>query len=223
MMDWRNVLSNVIRSNDDLRNRMESLLDPGEVILAFGMGVIGTRTVLVAATNMRLIIEKVTITFKTKELEYIMYDSLEAIEGRQGESSIPGWAKINIQSAIMNRISTSIIIKKPGEKVSHIQFNPMALMKGNGGKGIEIAQSIVMQRPDIQTLIDMKEERKDETGCLFRALQWGAIGGIGGALIGAVAIRNIGGIVGFLIAGFIVGAVVAPFWRGMKTQITGRG
>jgi len=120
-----------VRSNDDLRSRMESHLDPGEVLLAFGMGVIGTRTVLVASTDFRLIIEKVTITFKTKELEYIMYDSLEAIEGRQGESSTPGWAKFNIESAIMHRLSTSILVKKPGEKVIHIQFKAMPIFKGN--------------------------------------------------------------------------------------------
>ncbi|MCK4807305.1 MAG: hypothetical protein KAT09_06650 [Candidatus Aegiribacteria sp.] len=212
-----------IRNNDELRDRMESHLEAGEVIFAFGMGVIGTRTVLVAATNMRLILEKVTITFKRKELEYIMYDSLEAIEGRKGESSMPGWAKINIESAIMNRISTSVMIKMPGAKVIHIQFKPMPLFKCNGGKGIEIAQSIVIQRPEIKTSIDLKAERKDEPGCLVRALKWGSIGGIGGALIGAVAIRNTGGIIAFLIAGFFLGAVIAPFWRGLKTQITGRG
>ncbi len=216
-------MSSGIRNNDELRGRMESHLEPGEVILAFGMGVIGTRTILVAATNMRLILEKVTISFKTKELEYIMYDSIEAIEGRQGESSMPGWAKINIHSAVMNKISTSIMIKKPGEKVFHVQFQPMPLFKGNSGKGIEIAQSIAMQRPEIQTVIDLREEREDEPGCLVRALKWGATGGIGGALIGVVAVRNMGGIIGFLIAGFFLGAVAAPFWRGLKTQITGRG
>ncbi len=216
-------MGNGIRNNDELRDRMELLLEPGEVILAFGMGVTGTRTVLVAATDMRLILEKVTITFKRKELEYIMYDSLEAIEGRKGESSMPGWAKINIESAIMNRITTSVLIKIPGEKVTHIQFKPMLLFKGNSGKGIEIAQSIAMQRPEIKTSIDLKTERKDEPGCLVRAIKWGAIGGIGGALIGAVAIRNTGGIIGFLVAGFFLGAVIAPFWRGLKTQITGRG
>ena len=216
-------MGNGIRNNDELKTRMESLLEPGEVILAWGMGTIGARTVLVAATDMRLIIEKVTITFKTKELEYIMYDSLEAIEGRQGESSMPGWAKINIHSAVMHKITTSIMIKKPGEKVFHIQFQFMPSFKGNSGKGIEIAQSIAMQRPEIKTTIDMKEERKDEPGCLVRALKWGAIGGIGGALIGVVVMRDVGVIIAFLGIGFFLGAVIAPFWRGMKTQITGKG
>ena len=216
-------MGNGIRNNDELKTRMESLLEPGEVILAWGMGTIGARTVLVAATDMRLIIEKVTITFKTKELECIMYDSLEAIEGRQGESSMPGWAKINIHSAVMHKITTSIMIKKPGEKVFHIQFQFMPSFKGNSGKGIEIAQSIAMQRPEIKTTIDMKEERKDEPGCLVRALKWGAIGGIGGALIGVVVMRDVGVIIAFLGIGFFLGAVIAPFWRGMKTQITGKG
>ncbi len=212
-----------IRNSEDLKNRMESMLEPGEVILAFGLGVIGARTVLVAATSMRLILEKVTITFKSKELEYIMYDSLEAIEGRQGDSSMPGLAKINVHSAVMNRISTSVIIKKPGERIIHIKFQPMPKYKGNGGKGIEIAQSVVMQRPDIKTSIDLKAERKDEPGCLVRALKWGALGGAGGAVIGAVAMRNLPGIIAFLFVGFFLGAVIAPFWRGMKTQFSGRG
>ncbi len=216
-------MGNGIRNNDELKVRMESVLEPGEVILAFGMGTIGARTVLVAATDMRLIIEKVTITFKTKELESIMYDSLEAIEARQGESSTPGWAKINIRSAVMHKITTSIMIKKPGEKVFHVQFQFMPMLKGNSGKGIEIAQAVAMQRPDMMTTIDMKEERKNEPGCLVRAFKWGAWGGIAGALIGVVVMREIGGIIAFLGVGFFLGAVIAPFWRGMKTQITGKG
>ncbi len=216
-------MGNGIRNNDELKSRMEALLEPGEVILACGMGTIGARTVLVAATDMRLIIEKVTITFKTKELESIMYDSLEAIEGRQGESSMPGWAKINVRSAVMHKITTSIMIKKPGEKVFHVQFQFMPVFKGNSGKGIEIAQAVAMQRPDLKTTIDMKTERKDEPGCLVRALKWGAWGGIGGALIGVVVIRDFGGIIAFLGVGFFLGAVIAPFWRGLKTQITGKG
>ena len=80
-----------------------------------------------------------------------------------------------------------------------------------------------MQRPDIITTIDMKEERQDEPGCLVRAFKWGALGGIGGALIGAIAIRNVGGIIALLVVGFLLGAVIAPFWRGLKTQIIGRG
>ena len=216
-------MSSGIKNNDELSVRMKSVLEPGEVILACGMGTIAARTVLVAATDMRLIIEKVTITFKTKELESIMYDSLEAIEGRSGESSVPGWAKINVHSAIMNKISTSIMIKKPGEKVFHVQFQPMPMFKGNGGKGIEIAQAIAMQRPELKTTIDMKEERRNEPGCLVRALKWGAWGGIGGVVIGAVVVREINGIIAFLAVGFILGAVIAPFWRSLKTVITGKG
>ena len=136
---------------------------------------------------------------------------------------MPGWAKINIHSAVMHKITTSIMIKKPGEKVFHIQFQPMPLFKGNSGKGIEIAQAVAMQKPDMNTTIDMKEERKDEPGCLVRALKWGAWWGIGGALIGAVVMREVGGIIAFLGVGFFLGAVIAPFWRGMKTHITGRG
>ena len=62
-----------------------------------------------------------------------------------------------------------------------------------------------------------------EPGCLVRALKWGAWGGIGGALIGAVTMRNVPGIIAFLGVGFLLGAVIAPFWRGLKTQITGKG
>ena len=75
---------------------------------------------------------------------------------------MPGWAKLNVESAIMHRITTSILVKKPGEKVIHIQFKPMPIFKGNSGKGLEIAQTVAVQRPDIKTDIDLKEERKDE-------------------------------------------------------------
>lgn len=212
-----------VRNNETLKARLETLLDPGEVLMAFGMGVIGARTIFAAATDRRLILERVGLGFKRKDLEYFMYDSLEAIEGRQGDSSMPGWAKFNIESAIMNRITTSILLKKPGEKVLHLQFRPMPLFKGNGGKGLELAQVIAVQRPDIKTEIDLKSERKDETGCLARGFKWGVISGAAGAVIGAVAVRDLWGIVAFFSVGFITGAIAAPFWRGLKTTITGRG
>jgi len=212
-----------VRSNETLKGRLQTLLDPGEVLMAFGMGTVGARTIFAAATDRRLILERVGMGFKRKDLEYFMYDSLEAIEGRQGDTSMPGWSKFNLESAILNKMTTSILVKVPGEKVLHLQFRSMPLFKGNGGKGLELAQVIAVQRPDITTQIDLKSERKDETGCLARGFRWGVITGAVGAVIGAVAVRELWGVVAFFFLGFITAAVAAPFWRGLKTNITGRG
>lgn len=212
-----------VRNNETLEERLNGLIDPGETILAFGMGVIGARTLFAAATENRLILEKVGIGFKRKDLEYFMYDSLEAIEGRQGDSSMPGWAKISIESAIMNRITTSILVKRPGEKVLHIKFRSMPLFKGNGGKGLEIAQVIAERRPDVPTTIDLKAERGDEPGCLVRGLRWGVIAGAVCGVIGAIATGEVWGLAAFFGLGFMLGSIVSAFWRGMKTQMTGRG
>lgn len=204
-------MDRVIRSNEDLKRRMESFLDPGEVVISCGMGVMGTRTVLVAATDRRLLLEWVTITFRRKELQYIMYDSLEAVEGRKGESSRPAWARINLESAILDRISTSLLLKVPGERVMHIQFKPMPLFRGNGSRGPEIASVVHSQRPHVPRTIDLAAERQSEPGCLARSLRWGAWGAIAGTALGGIAIGRTEGILGLGVSGFLAGGLLALF------------
>lgn len=212
-----------IRNGETLLQHLEGLTDPDENVLAFGLGAIGPGTVLVAATDRRLLLEKVGIGFRRKQLDSIMYGSLEAVEGRKGDSAAPRWAKMNVQSAVVERITTSLLLKKPGESVTHVHFRPMPMFRGNGGKGPEIADVIASHSPGIITEIDLKAERKDETGCLARGFRGGVLTGVVFGAISGIASGSVAGLAAGFGSGFIIGAIVAPMLPGMKRQFTGKG
>jgi len=212
-----------IRNNETLLQHLEGLTDPDESVLAFGLGAIGPRTVLVAATDRRLLLERVGIGFRRKDLDSIMYGSLEAVEGRKGDSATPRWARMNIQSAVTERISTSLLFKRPGDSVTHINFRPMPMFRGNGGKGPEIADAIASHGPGVVTEIDLRSERKNETGCLARGFRGGVVTGVVFGAVSGIASGSVAGLAGGFGAGFITGAIVAPMLPGMKRQFTGRG
>jgi len=105
-----------LRGNEDLHARMQALLGYDEVLLDAGWGSVGPRNVLLGVTETRLILEYVSIGLKTKRVEEIPFDLLDALEVKKGDSTIPGWAKINLQSALVNALTTSLIIRKTSKE-----------------------------------------------------------------------------------------------------------
>jgi len=211
-----------IRSMDDLKQRLQALVTD-ETILQCGWGSIGPRHVLVGVSDRSLILEYTTITLKHKELDLIPFGMLECIEARKGDSTLPGWAKINLHSFVMEKMTTSLILRKIGERSIHINFRSMPLISGNREAGLQIAQVISTHRPDIPTTVDLKEERLDAEGSgSGRVLRFGLVTGVLFAVPLMISAGGTGAVAG-LIAGFIVGALIGIFWPMMKRTFTGRG
>ncbi len=121
----------MIRNSEDLENRLQELLGHGEELIETGWGTVGAKNVMVGVTKSRLLLEYVTIGMKTKRLDEIPLSMIDAIESRKGDSTIPGWARINIHNAIMDALTTSLIVRKTGERSIHITFRPLPRFKGN--------------------------------------------------------------------------------------------
>jgi hypothetical protein len=212
-----------VRSNEALAGHLGKLLDPGESLLAFGLGTSGLRTVIVAATDRRLLIERIGIGFRRRELASVPYGFIEAIEGRKGDSSAPSWAKMSLQSSLGDRMTTSVLLKRPGEQVMHLRFRALPTFRGNGGKGLEIADAVAVGRPGIRTMINLKEERGEEQGCLARGFGAGILSGVFFGAMGFFSAGTTRALAGAFLFGFCFGAVIAPIWTGIRRQWTGRG
>ena len=212
----------MIKSNEDLRERLRDITGHGEELIESGWGTVGAKNVLVGVTKSRLLLEYVTIGMKTKKVDEMPFSLIDAIESRKGDSTIPGWARINIQNAIMNALTTSLIVRKTGERSVHITFRPLPRFKGNMEAGLRIARIISDHRPDLPTTVDLQDERKSEGSAAMRGLKAAVITG----LIAGVPFAFVGGIPGAvagLFTGAVIGGVFALFWPYLKRTVTGRG
>jgi len=210
-----------LRGNEDLRARMQALLGYDEALLDAGWGAVGARSVLLGVTETRLILEYVSIGLKTKRVVEIPFDLLDAIEVRKGDSTIPGWAKINLQSAIVNALTTSLIVRKTGERSVHINFRSIPRFEGNREAGIRFARIIGNARPDIPSTVDLSVERKQDGSAGMRVLKAAIITGF----LFAVPFAFAGGFYGALggaVSGIVVGGIFALFWPALKRTLTGR-
>jgi hypothetical protein len=212
----------MMRNNDDLRERLSETAGHSEEILDYGWGTVGARNVLVGVTGTRLILEYTTLRMKTKSVDEIPFSMIEAIESRKGDSTIPGWARINVQNAILDALTTSLVVKKTGERSIHVSFRPLPGFRGNREAGLRIARLVIERRPDIVETVDLKSERKaggSAAGRSFRvALLAGAILAVPFAFVGGFP----GAVAGFF-AGAVTGSVFALFWPYLKRTMTGRG
>jgi len=212
----------MIRSSEDLENRLQGLLGHGEELIETGWGTVGAKNVLVGVTKSRLLLEYVTIGMKTKKLDEIPFSMIDAIESRKGDSTIPGWARINIHSAIMDALTTSLIVRKTGERSVHLTFRPLPRFKGNREAGLRIARVISDHRPDLPTTVDLHAERKSEGSAAVRGLKAAVITGLLFGIPFAFAGGMTGAIAGFF-TGAVVGGIFALFWHYLKRTVTGRG
>ncbi|MBN1435206.1 hypothetical protein JW921_10635 [Candidatus Fermentibacterales bacterium] len=209
---------------DTIEQRLAAHLGAGERLLAWGWGTLGMKNVLTAATSQRLLLEFVSIGLRTREVQSMPYGSLEAVETRKGDSTIPGWAKLNLQLAAMSAFTTSLVLKKVGEPPFHILFRPMPRLGDNRGAALEIGRIIMEMRPELPTSVDYAGDAGDSRrpGCAT-ALRWGVVGGVVLAVPVGVAL---GGPEGFA-AGFFAGALVAGlfsfFWAMIRRSFTGTG
>lgn len=205
-----------------LRQRLSRKLEAGEELLAWGWAVSGFRNVLIGASRCRLLLDHSKLNLETDRLEMIEFSRLEAIDAGRGDSSIPGWAKINLQNAIMDSVTTHLVIKLSGEEPRHYLFRPMPSVGDNCRAGLEIARVIAEACPGLPTEIDLKAWRR-ESGKGSAWLRWGLCGAVLlAAVLGLGAGHPVAAVAGAA-AGFATGAVFAAGWNAITVSVRGRG
>jgi hypothetical protein len=205
-----------------LRQRMEKHLESGEALLAWGWASYGFLNVLMAATDRRLILETIGFTCRTREMESLDYSRLEAVAAGAGDSTIPGWAKINIENAVMSAMTTHLVVKPLGDAPRHYLFRPFPFYPENKAAGLELGQAVRSVRPSLPGEEALKGFRRASSG---RATWW-KWGGAGGGVIGlllAILTTSWEGAIAGLILGLFLGAVLAIGWNAVRTIASGRG
>jgi hypothetical protein len=207
---------------ETLRQRMEKHLDTGEALLAWGWAATGFRNVLVAATDRRLILDTIGLGLRTRDIESLEYSRLEVMAAGPGDSTLPGWAKINIENAIMDAVTTHLAVKPLGGPIRHYLFRPYPFYGENKAAGLEIGQAIVSIRPSMpgdEALARIKGESKGRVVWS----RWGVVAGAASGIFLAIVTRSWGGAVAGAFAGFLLGAVAAIAWNAIRTMASGRG
>lgn len=205
-----------------LRRRLSQELGTGEELLAWGWAVSGFRNVLIGASGSRLVLDHVRLNLETDRLEVIEFSRLEAVDAGRGDSSLPGWAKINLQNALLDSVTTHLVIKPSGEEPRHYLFRPMPLMGDNRKAGLEIARVIAEACPGLPTEIDLKAWRRGSE----KTSSWWRWGLCGAALLAGVLGLGAGhpaAAVAGAAAGFLVGALFAIGWNSIRVIARGRG
>lgn len=200
---------------EGLRQSLEKHLDTGEVLLAWGLGALGFRTVPVAATDRRLIL-------LTREAESLDYSRIEAVEAGPGDSALPGWAKIDIGNAVMNAMTTHLVVKPLGDPPRHYLFRPYPSYSENRAAGIQIGRAILSVRPSLPGGEALGICRRSRPG---KAVwwKWALRTGCAGAVVVAVLSRAWEGSIAGFVLGSFVGGFCAPAWNVVRTIASGKG
>jgi hypothetical protein len=204
-----------------LRQRLSAHLPAGGELLAWGWGVMGIRNVFVGASSRSLVIESVRLSLATDSLEVIDFSRIDALSAGAGDSSMPGWSKLNIESAITEAVTTHLRIWIDGGRSRHYLFRPMPFIPGNSRAGIELGKVISAARPDLP-------ERPATAGAgdgHGRAswIRWALSGSAGLGLLFLVLSRGVIGVAaGGAMTGFLLGALASLVWRLVRVGLTGR-
>lgn len=216
-----------IKNTEELLARLTEA--SGESVLESGWGMMGMRNVLVGVTSTALVLEFISVTFKTKELRRIPFEEMELLCPARGDASTPTLMKINVQAAMTDAMTGTLLVKLPGEKLMNITFNMMPRFKANNKAPFRIAEIVQSANPSLIKAPDVgaAREKFDKAGCMKRFLI------ISAALFVPLMVMMAWVndwrweepfiyITGFFMAAFF-GVIFAPLWHWMKRMLTGRG
>lgn len=206
---------------ETLERRLQ-LLVGSEELLAWGWAVLGMRNVFIGATPTRLVLETITFGLETRSVEFLEYSRLEAVSAGAGDSSLPGWAKFNVENLVMSAMTTHLLVKSSGEKPRHYLFRYMPLYKDNKSAGLEIGRVVSEACPGLPTELDLKAVRR-QAGDTRHPLRWGFALGAASALLCGILSKNTGGWIAGAFAGFLIGALSGLLWNFIRVSATGRG
>ena len=198
----------------------------GEDIVHCGWGMLGVGNVFVGVSSGALILEFITITYKTKLLRRIPFEEIELIHAARGDASTPGFLKLNLQGAMSHALTGTLLVKVRGEKLLNILFNKMPRFDNNDGTPFRIAEYIGSINESLVRLPESVKAREgfSAKGCftLF-AILTGVFSVLLALLLGYQNGWDKGSMIAGGAAGVVVAAIIAPLGHWIKRMFTGRG
>ncbi len=215
-----------------IEERLKSYIKSDEELLECGWATKGaTGFYFIGLTNKRVILERVSISYKTKNTEFIELSNIEAYQPKAGRGDVPEWIKWTDLKIRLQDMGTSTLVLKPSQgKTLYFHF-PTVIGFGDNNSAIpfRIAQRIHMMHPEIPTRV-VKEKKALKRGKVFLIsfLITFVLSLIGVPLLAKAAGNEewgagfIGGLVGgSIMGGVVIGGIIALFaplfkliWKG---------
>lgn len=198
----------------------------GEDIVHCGWGMLGIGNVFVGVSSAALILEFITVTYRTKLLRRIPFEEMELVYAAKGDASTPGFLKLNIQGAVSHAMSGTLLVKVRGEKLLNIVFNKMPRFDRNDGTPFRIAEYVGSVNESLVRPPDKADARSrfNMSGCLtLFAVLTGVFSVALAVLLGSQNKWDEGTMIAGGIVGVVLAGVFAPLWHWIKRMITGRG
>jgi len=213
-----------VKNGSELAERLRQA--SGEDIVHCGWGMLGIGNVFVGVSSGALILEFITITYKTKLLRRIPFGEIELIHAARGDASTPGFLKLNLQGAMSHALTGTLLVKVRGERLLNILFSKMPRFDGNDGTPFRITEYVgsingSLVRPpaeaDARSRFSMK-------GCLtLFAVLTGVFSVALALLLGYQNKWDEGSMMAGGAAGVVVAAIIAPLGHWIRRMFTGRG
>lgn len=198
----------------------------GEDIVHSGWGMLGIGNVFVGVSSSALILEFITVTFRTKLLRRIPFEEIELIHAARGDASTPGFLKLNLQGAMSHVLTGTLLVKVRDEKLLNILFNKMPRFDNNDDTPFRIAEhagsiNASLVRPPEEADV---RSRFNMSGCLtLFAVLTGVFSVALAVLMGSRSKWDEGSMIAGGILGVVLAGFFAPLWHWLKRIITGRG
>lgn len=214
----------VVKNTEALAERLTEAT--GENVTECGWGTLGVRNVLVGITPSALVLEFITVSYKTKELRRIPFEELELVHPAKGDASTPAFLKMNLQGAVGHAFSGTLLVKVQGEKLLNIIFNVMPRFADNHRAPFRIAEYLSALHPELLKAPDLADAREKFSmgGCLkLFAILTGVLSVVFALLMGFVNGWDEGAMIAGGGMGLLLAAVFAPLGHWLKRIISGRG
>ncbi len=214
----------VVKNTKELFQRLTEAA--GEGVTECGWGVLGIRNVFVGVTPSALVLEFVTVSCKTRELRRIPFEDLELVFAAGGDASTPTLLKLNLQGAIGQATSGTLLVKVKGEKLLNIIFNAMLRFHENHKAPFRIAEYVSALKPELVKAPEPADagEKFSMGGCMrLFAILTGVFSIVLALIIGLATGWEADTMIAGVGAGVILAAVFAPLGHWMKRIISGMG
>ncbi|MFO7626782.1 MAG: hypothetical protein R6V62_05960 [Candidatus Fermentibacteraceae bacterium] len=198
----------------------------GEDIIHCGWGMLGIGNVFVGVSSGALVLEFITITYKTRLLRRIPFEEMELIYAAKGDASTPGFLKLNIQGAMSHAMTGTLLVKVRGEKLLNILFNKMPRFDRNDGTPFLIAEYVGSINESLVRPPDEADARSrfNMSGCLtLFAVLTGVFSVLLALLLGYQNKWDEGSMIAGGVMGVVLAAIFAPLGHWIKRIFTGRG